>query len=164
MLKNKKNRLIYLLQDSRNQIIGQIENLDESRWEEVFLGTWTLKDFVAHLIGWDIWGKKANKDILSGNLPKYFVYEDRDWEAMNAQFVKKYSKGSKKSLLHKVKKTHEEVIHDLKELPEEVILKDFNVRRKGYRWTIYDDTWTQIKDEYEYAQQISRWLKTGEIQ
>ena len=83
----KKQIVIKKLIKARKKILDLIRPLSKQLWEEVFLGTWSLKDLVAHLIGWDIWGLRATKEILQGKLPSYYQYYDeeihteqiRDW-------------------------------------------------------------------------------------
>ena len=160
----KKKEVIGRLVGVRKRILELIGPLSEDKWDRVFLGKWTLKDFVAHLIGWDILGLKATREILQGKLPTYYKYYKEDWEKINDRLVKKYKKGRKRSLLVAEKKFRRKLIGELKKIPEELYRKDFGIRWKGSKITLTSDTLYQANDEKVHLQQIKNWLKTGKKQ
>ena len=51
----RKRSVINKLRESREKILNLVEPLSEEKWNEVFLGKWSISDLVAHLIGWDVW-------------------------------------------------------------------------------------------------------------
>ena len=160
----KKETVIKRLQQAREKILKQIELLPEEKWDEVFLGEWNLKDFVAHLIGWDTEGLKATQEIIKGKLPRYYQYYERNWTKINKKLVRKYKKGKKKDLLSRVKKSHQKLVKELEKILEELYNKDFGVRWKGSKITLASDTLYQADDEEIHAQQIKCWLKSGQRQ
>lgn len=163
--KLSKKEVIKRLSEARRKILELIEPLDEKRWSEVFLGKWTIADFVAHLIGWDIWGKKATHEILQGKLPSYYYkYYDDDWKTINDQFVKRYKKGNKKDLLNALEKHRNRLVKELEKITEEFYNKNFGARWMKKVVTIASDTLFQADDEEIHLQQIKDWLKTGKIQ
>lgn len=158
----RKRAVINNLVRAREKILELVELLPEEKWNEVWLGKWSISDLVAHLIGWDIWGLKATREILKGRLPGYYYkYYDDDWATINAQFVKKYKKGNKDDLLNSLKKQRDKLIKGLEKVPEELYHKDLGARWKGKIVTIASDTLFQAEDEKIHAQQIKKWLKTG---
>jgi len=161
----KKKSVINNYIRTRQKIMDLIEPLSEEKWDEIFLGKWSLKDFVAHLIGWDIWGLKASYEILKGKLPSYYYkYYDDDWATINGRFVKRYKKGRKKNILAAVKKSHRKLVKELGKIPERSYNKDFGARWQGQKVTIASDTLFQANDEETHVKQIQRWLKTGKSQ
>lgn len=159
-----KREVIKSLDEVRQKIVSLITPLNEEKWCEVFLGKWTVADFVGHLIGWDIWGRKATKEILQGKLPSYYADEEPDWVRINDKLVKNYKKGNKKDLLAAVKKSHTQLLAELKKVPEKLLDKDFNIRFEGKKITLTSDTMDQALDEEIHLKQVRNWLKTGKIQ
>src|SRR3972149_7111072 len=106
----KKRIVINRLVKARQKILKLGEPLPEEKWDEVFLGKWSVKDLVAHLIGWDNWGLRATREILKGKLPSYYKYYDENWIAMNDRLVKGYKKGGKKKLLAAIKNSHRKIV------------------------------------------------------
>lgn len=74
----RKRAVINKLKKTRQKILDLTIFLPEEKWDEIFLGKWSLKDFFAHLIGWDIWSLKAAREIIKGKLPDYYhkYYDD----------------------------------------------------------------------------------------
>lgn len=160
-----KREVIKRLSEVRRKILALIEPLDDKRWNEVFLGRWTIADFVAHLIGWDIWGLKATREILKGELPSYyFKYYDDDWKTINDHFVKQYKKGDKNDLLNALEKYRNKLTEELEKIPEEFYNEDFGARWMKKVITIASDTLSQVDDEEIHLEQIKNWLKNGKIQ
>lgn len=160
----RKKSVINKYLKARQKIIELIKPLSEEKWNEVFLGRWSLKDFVAHCIGWDIWGLKAIDEIIKGNLPSYYKYYNEDWTKMNDIFVRRFKRGRKRNLLLAVKKSQQKLIAKLKRVPEELYNKDFGLRWQGVKITLSSDTLYQAKDEEKHAKQIKQWFETGRPQ
>lgn len=160
-----KRAVINKLIRAREKILKLVESLSEEKWNEIFLGKWAIRDLIAHLIGWDIWGLKATYEILKGKLPSYYYnYYDDDWATINDQLVKQYKKGDKHNMLDSLKKRRKKLIEELEKIPKELYNKDFGARWKGKKVTVASDTLFQADDEEIHAQQIQRWLKTGKAQ
>ena len=155
----EKQIVIKKLIKARKKILDLIRPLSKQLWEEVFLGTWSLKDLVAHLIGWDIWGLRATKEILQGKLPSYYQYYDEDWKSFNDKLVNKYKKGNKNDLLVSIKNSHKKLVEELERIPDKLYNKNFNLTWKGFKVTLTSDTLTQSDDEEIHTKQIKDWLK-----
>lgn len=151
MIKHKPNlskqEIIERLVSSRMEILTIIESLAENKWNQTFLGKWTIADLVAHLIGWDIEGMKATDEILKSKVPSYYSHYDPGWSAFNDQLVRKYKIGNKGELLKKVKKIRLELITKLNTIPEDLFNKDLNIRWQGKVITLASDTLDQALDE-----------------
>lgn len=159
----EKESVINQYVETRQKIIGLIELLPEKKWNEVFLGKWTLKDLVAHFIGWDVCGLKATNEILRSKLPSYYRYYDKNWAKINDTFVRHYKKGSKRNLLAKLKKSQNCLVKKLKAISAGFYNKDFGLCWHGFKITLALDTLFQAKDEEKHLKQIQRWLKIGRI-
>ena len=66
------------------------EELPPLLHDQVLLGIWTIKDLLAHLIGWDFTNLQAIQQILAGQYPTFFKYYDKDWQSYNARLVLEY--------------------------------------------------------------------------
>lgn len=157
--KANKIDVIKALSAVREKTLLAIESLHQNTWAEVFLGTWSLADLVAHFIGWDIEGKKATKEILQRKLPSYYLQYDKNWATINNDFVKKYKKGDKHTLLAAVRKSHAQLVAELEKVSENLFNKDFGIRWKGKIITVASDTMSQAIDEEKHFQKIKYWLK-----
>jgi hypothetical protein len=103
---DRKNELIDGLTKTRNQILELSLALAPSKHDQIFLGIWTIKDTVAHLIGWDETNRKALKAILSGRLPHFYAYIDHDWRKYNARLVSKYKRDKLAELVSTMRVSH----------------------------------------------------------
>ena len=74
----RKSQLLDGLQQARNGILAELSSLLPEKRSEVFLGTWSAHDLVAHLIGWDFTNIQAAKDILANLLPQFYAHRDHD--------------------------------------------------------------------------------------
>jgi len=68
----KKARLLNSLLNVRGRILAKASKLSSDDEDEVFLGTWSIKDLLAHLAGWDVTNLEAARDILKGELPGFY--------------------------------------------------------------------------------------------
>ena len=65
----KKDELIANLMEARGKLLDIASSFSPAEQDEVFLGIWSIKDLLAHLIGWLETNRKAVEDIRSGKLP-----------------------------------------------------------------------------------------------
>jgi hypothetical protein len=49
----KKQELLDELRDARSSLLSQAARLSLEQQDAIFLGTWSAKELLAHLIGWD---------------------------------------------------------------------------------------------------------------
>jgi len=152
----RKDRLIADLVQVRQDILGAVSALSPDQQDQVFLGTWSTRDLVAHLIGWDYTNLKAVQELLSGKLPSFFAHYDRNWRTYNAQLVKKYKKGTVTKLLSSAAQSHRKLVAFLQTVPENDFDQDRGVRWKGYKETIASLLQVEIKDEQAHYHQINK--------
>ena len=109
------NELISDLENSRTELLSVIDRVPENKRNTWFLGTWSLKDIVAHLTGWSEHQIATLKSISMGEIPlrptnsKDFnasstkSKENQSWEQTYTEFIKSSS----------------ELISEYKKLPED---------------------------------------------
>ena len=88
----KKDEVISGLVEARACILAAATQLPVEKQDQVFLGTWSVKDLLAHLMGWDFTNVEASQEILECKLPSFYAHHDRDWRTYNAGLVERYKK------------------------------------------------------------------------
>ena len=150
----KKDKIITVLVETRQNILTEASQLSDARRGQIFLGIWSVKDLLAHLIGWDETNLEAAKSILDGKLPLFYEYRDHDWQTYNAMLVKKYKRDSFQELVAAMEQSQKKLVDFLQALPPEQFNKDFGVRFRGYKVTILRLLDAEWKDEQTHLQQI----------
>jgi hypothetical protein len=140
---------------TRESILTAASALSEEQQDQVFLGVWSVKDLIAHLIGWDVTNLEAVKQVMQGQVPSFYEHRDHDWQTYNAMLVKKYKKRSFEELLASVKDSQEKLLGFLQTVPAEHFNKDFGVRFRGYKVTIQRLLEADVKDVQIHQQQIT---------
>jgi hypothetical protein len=155
----RKDQTLSALIETRQSILAQVSKLSEAEQDQVFLGIWSVKDMLAHFIGWDETNLLAAKSILKGELPAFYEHRDREWQTYNAILVKKYKKGSFQELLAMAKNSQEKLIAFLRTIPPENFSKDFGVRFRGYKVTVQRLLEAEREDEQTHYQQVIDFFK-----
>ena len=150
----KKDELIADLIETRRKIIEITSSFSPTEHDQVFLGIWSIKDLLAHLIGWLEANRKAVKAIRAGQLPEFYAYKDRDWQTYNALLVSKYKRGSLAKMMSTMQISHQKLIDLIQTIPAEDLGQDYGVRFKGYKVTIARLLQAELKDEKVHYSQI----------
>ena len=150
----RKEQVLSDLIKTRQNILTEVASLSDEQRDQVFLGIWSVKDLLAHLIGWDCANLDAVKSVQDGRTPAFYEHHDRDWQSYNAILVKRHKKNSFQELLASMKASQEKLIGFLQTIPPEHFNKDFGVRFRGYKVTIQRLLEAETKDEQTHLQQI----------
>ena len=96
-----------------------LQGLNEEHLTEVWLGTWSIKDIVAHIVGWHSEMGPALERIARGErpVPEGVSYDDVD--SWNAKFVAARRGAEAADLLLELDKSHERFMHQADAVPEE---------------------------------------------
>jgi hypothetical protein len=156
---HRKDEILSTLVEARRKIIAELSKLSRAQQNQVFLGIWSVKDLLAHLIGWDNTNLQAVKRVLKGQLPSFYEHRDRDWQTYNTMLVKKHKKASFQELLAAAKASQAGLIEFLQTVPPESFNKDFGVRFRGYKVTIQRLLEAETRDEQIHCQQIADLFK-----
>jgi len=155
----KKEQILSRLIEVRQNIITEASKLSEAQQDQVFLGIWSIKDLLAHIIGWDYTNLEAAKSILQVQIPSFYEHRDKDWQTYNAMLVSKYKKDSFQELLAAVNESQKKLIEFLQTIPPENLNKDFGVRFRGYKVTIQRLLEADVKDVQTHHKQIVGFFK-----
>ena len=157
----RKSQLLDGLQQARNGILAELSSLLPEKRSEVFLGTWSAHDLVAHLIGWDFTNIQAAKDILANLLPQFYAHRDHDWRTYNAELVREYGKENWHELLADVANSCHELIAFFGTIPAEEFDRDRGLRFRGYKVTIARLLEADAKDVTTHAAQVASFKQQG---
>jgi hypothetical protein len=155
----RKEEILSVLVDARQNILTEVSKLSEAEQDQIFLGIWSTKDLLAHLIGWDKTNLDSVKSVLMGQVPAFYEYRDPDWRSYNAKLVKEYRRDSMPELLSSAKDAQAMLIEFLYTIPPEHFNKDFGVRFRGYKVTIQRLLEAETKDERVHCKQITDFFK-----
>ena len=153
-IEDRKQELIIGLKGARIDIFNSIAQLPVERLGEVFLGEWSIKDLLAHLVGWDFTNLQAIQDILSGRPPAFFRYYDQDWRSYNKSLVEKYKIEPFSELLAKAQASHQEFVSFLEALSAEQLVNGKTRSESGRTVTVRNLLQAETRDEQTHAMQI----------
>ena len=157
----RKDEIISALIQARREILHVAYTLPPERRDEVFLGIWSVKDLLAHLIGWDYTNRDAVKSILEGELPQFYAHRDRDWATYNAFLVEKYKTKDFAELLYSVESSQRALMGLLATVPADEFDKDRGIRFQRYKVTIARLLQSEADDEEEHARQMKAFAESG---
>lgn len=157
----RKDQILSAMVAARQNILDEVSKLSSVEQDQVFLGIWSIKDLLAHLIGWDKTSLRAVKSVLKGQLPSFYKYHDRDWQTYNAMLVKKYKKDSFEELLVAAKESQGKLLEFLQTVPPENFNKDFGVRFRGYKVTIQRLLEADTEDDQVHLKQITDFFQVS---
>jgi len=160
----KKEQVIAELIEARRSILDAAAVLPAEQQDEVFLGVWSVKDLLAHLVGWDLTNMAAASQVLAGQLPAFYASHDRDWQSYNALLVAQHKKTDWVDMVAAVEESHRELIEHVRTIPAEELDRDRGVRYKGYKVTIARLLQAESGDEKRHAAQIrEHWGLSGSL-
>lgn len=155
----RKDEIASALIQARRKILDAAYTLPPEKQEKVFLGVWSVKDLLAHLIGWDYTNVEAVKSILEGELPEFYAHRDRDWQTYNSMLVERYKKEDFNELLYAVEASQRALMGLLEAVPAEEFDQDRGVRFKRYKVTIARLLQAEADDEEEHYRQIKEFAE-----
>lgn len=150
----RKEKLMADLVETRGQILDAASSLSPAEQDEVFLGTWSVKDLLAHLVGWDFANLESVRAILDGQLPGFYTHYDRDWQGFNAGLIAEYRVDDFAALVASVTDSHRQLLDFVATVPAEAFDDDRGVRFRGYKVTIGRTLQAEADDEKTHCAQI----------
>lgn len=155
-----KGDIITGLLEARRQILEAAFRVPPERRDEVFLGSWSVMDLLAHLVGWDYTNVEAVNDIRAGRAPRVLERWNPDWAAYNAELVRRHKGDEWDELLDAIRQSHPALIEHLQAIPADEVDKDSGIRtQSGANVTIAWWLQFEIDDELEHHEQILGWLE-----
>jgi hypothetical protein len=140
---------------------GSVAALDE----RVFLRKvtdWTVRDIVAHLVGWNRHILLGAKQILRCELPFYDVDPGSDYSKVNAALVREYGDTDRSALLESLAASAGELTAFLRAIDPGEWDRDFGVRHKGETLTVKSTVDDLIADYDHHRGQLERFRTCSE--
>lgn len=150
----RKVKLVWGLRDVRARILDLARSLPEAAREQVFLGTWSIRDVLAHLAGWDETNLAATKEVLAGMLPSFYAHHNKDWASYNASLVAEYGRDDYDDLLRLVEATHNKLLAFIEDVPAEALWHYRGLKAKGWKVTAGRLLEVERQDEEEHYSQL----------
>lgn len=155
-----KEEIISALVEARRKILDVAYALPPDRRDEVFLGTWSAQDLLAHLVGWDYTNIEATKSILAGELPEFYSQHDRDWASYNALLIERHKSEDYAELLRSVEASHRALLDLLATVPADEFERDRGLRYKRHKVTIARLLQVEAEDEEEHCRQMREFAES----
>ena len=159
---DKQKRILDELAAARKAILAAVVELPVGKQDQIFLGTWSVKDLLAHLVGWDHANLKAIGELRSGKLPGFYAYIGKDWASYNALLVSQYKCENFSELVAGANESHQRLVEAAWGVSAEDFDRDWQVRYKGYRVLISRLLQAEANDERVHLEQIRAFFGGGE--
>lgn len=132
-----------------------IQGLNEEHMTEVWLGTWSVRDIVAHMSGWHREMVPALERLARGErpVPQGVSYDDVD--AWNRRFADARRDATVADVLQDFDESHEAFMHAAAQVPDDRFVEGKTA------WKIVDNN--SAHHYREHAEQIRGWRATTGI-
>lgn len=150
----EKETIIQALVTARQKILNAARRLSPEQQDAVFLGTWSVKELLAHLVGWDHTNLTAVGEILAGQKLGFWEHYDRDWRSYNDLLVARHRRDDVAELIGAVERSHRKLIDHLESVPADAYLK-----RKRIGTLLR----TEARDEEEHYRQLEEFRRRGAL-
>jgi len=151
---SKKDKLLEELITTREQILTCASAVPLAQISIPMLDRWSILDLLAHLAGWDDANRQAVQAVLTGQLPAFYVYAEKNWVTFNDRLVAQYRLDDLAALIERVRGTQRSLLEVLTAIPAEAFEQDFKVRFRGYKVMIGRLLQAELRDEKEHLQQV----------
>ncbi len=116
--------------------------------------SWTARDMVAHLIGWNRYVVRGAGQILRGELPFYDVDPGPNYSNVNAALVREYADTDRSALLQSLAASTEELTAFLRAVDPDAWDRDFGVRHDGETLTVKSTVDDLMADYHHHREQL----------
>lgn len=142
----------------RASFIPLLENIPQDKYlvPESF-GQWSLRDVIAHLIGWERKALERVRIIKSGSLPDAVRSEDVD--VMNAEFVRSNDAQEKQELITQLEDVRAALREELQTVSEEQFMRSGEIPPMQ-KWLAH----TTHRHEREHMEKIEQWIEEQEAE
>jgi len=152
---------------SKEQQVERLEEVVERLREEMLevsaeslsepLGSWSPRDIVAHLIGWNGGLVEGCRQLLRGELPFYDVDPGDDYSRINERFVRQHASDDREALLADLEGSAERLGRFVGSLNASNWARDSGVVHGRERLTVRDTVDELIGDYIHHCEQLRAW-------
>lgn len=151
---DKKRAWIDGLTAARRSVLEAVRSLPLECADVNFIGTWSVMDLLAHMVGWDYTNIGAIQEILAGQYPSFFRRYDKDWQSYNSELVERYRKETLGESLAELESSHHQLVSFLQRLDAEALVNGKARSERGRTVTIRNLLLSEAGDETEHAKQV----------
>jgi len=128
-----------------------IQGLNEEQMTAVWLGTWSVRDIVAHMSGWHREMTPALERLARGERPVPAGVSYDDVDGWNEKFAAARRQTPVADVLLELDKTHEDFMHAAAQVPDDRLVEGKTA------WKIVDGN--SAHHYREHGEQIRAWRK-----
>ncbi len=151
-----KNQQLRELDKAFDHFVRVVQSLSPTRFL-TSLGSWTPRDIVAHLIGWNRNILVGCQQIQSGLQPFYHVDGPNDYRSLNAEIIARFNSIDRPALLRELAKGKDLLVSYLEGVDEHDWDRDFGARHyRGGAATIGRSIESLTNDYVNHAAEIAR--------
>jgi cobalamin-dependent methionine synthase I len=153
------NEMLVAMDSTRRSFIALLENIPQDKYSvpESF-GKWSLRDVLAHMIGWERLAAERVAIIKQGGLPEPIPFSDAD--AYNARFVETITIQEKQELIGELENTRSELRNGLASLTEEEFTRTAGKTVAVQKWLPH----FTFAHEREHMRRIEQWIEDQEAE
>jgi hypothetical protein len=147
-----------LLNDAANEYRSfheSIHGLNEEHMTEAWLGTWCIRDVIAHISGWQREMAPALERLARGERPLTGREGYDDVDAWNARFADAQREMSVADVLLEFDRVHEQFLHAAAQVPDDRYVPDKTA------WKIVD--LNGVQHYREHREEILAWRASRDI-
>jgi DinB superfamily len=147
-------RLLADLATVRAAIVEAAQRLPQAHRDDAFLGSWSVRDLRAHLIGWDHTNIAALRDLRAGRRPAFYDRSDIDWASYNAELVTRYRLDDWDALLAALRDAQRAFTATYASLSDADLDRDWDGRWLGRTVSLGGLLRAALRDEREHLRQV----------
>lgn len=116
--------------------------------------SWSVRDIVAHLIGWNRYIVQGSRQILRGELPFYDIDPGPNYSNVNAVLVRECTDTDRSALLKRLADSTSELVMFLRTIDPAEWDRDFGVRHDDETITVKSTVEDLIADYHHHRVQL----------
>lgn len=143
---DERRRLMNELELERNQLVRNIETCRIRDIDRPFIGDWTLKNIVAHVVSWEAEYTAALRDVRGGGRPRTDAITREQEDAWNAEQVAAKASTPFWDLLRELKDGRAEFLAALDDFSDDELMDEASDSLRVTRQVISHDRrhWHEI--------------------
>ena len=157
--------------DLTNEITFERDRLDELLNElprekmletGVTPGGWSVKDILAHIIGWQRMILSFHAAEMRGEIPEVPGYglTWRETPALNSIIYEEYRDLPLETVMKKYRSSHEDMLRLIDNVPDDDFIRVGRFSWLGPSWTVSDYVRAETASHYRWAcKHIKRWMR-----
>ncbi len=135
--------------------ISYLKTLKPNDWNKKANSKWTIKDVVAHMVGWEKEGVKVLREFMEQGKGNLWFLHTGNYDEFNAKSVKYYQNYTVEKLIAEWEKYMYEIEDLIKQIGEKKLRS-----REDMRWLFEKDTPEGHEGHYNYHfKQIKKAIK-----